>query len=86
MDIELPDEEETKQMMYALIAWFKSQDIHPSTASIVMANMIALDLVHTANSREDLEEGFDLFGAMVAERINANWKRFHKMKRQSKKS
>jgi hypothetical protein len=85
MDIELPDEKETKQMMYALIAWFKSQDIHPSTASIVMANMIALDLVHTANSREDLEEGFDLFGAMVAERVTVNWRRLHK-KRQPKKS
>ena len=81
MTITVPDNEELKQMTMALLNWFESQDISTTTAGIVMANLIAMDLVFSAKSKKDLEEGFTIFGEMVEAQMSMNWKRIHDKQR-----
>jgi hypothetical protein len=81
MTITVPDNKDLKQMTMALMNWFESQDISTTTAGIVMANLIAMDLVVSAKSKKDLEEGYTIFGEMLGAQISMNWQRIHDKQR-----
>ncbi len=73
---------EVLEISDALILWFENQGVDPSLAGIVMANLIASDLVATAKTSPQLEEGFNLYGKMVAELISEKWQVYRNKKRQ----
>lgn len=60
------EEHEHNKAADALIDWFKSQDIMPADAGVVMAIVIARCLVEKTRNLEKLQDGIRLHNQLLA--------------------
>jgi hypothetical protein len=51
--------------MLALLAWFRSQDIDPAQAGVVMATLLGITIGAKAHSLPDLMNGVEKIGSSV---------------------
>lgn len=68
-------QKKVEDISFALVAWFKSQEVDPPLAGLVMANLVASDLVGFSGGNSDkIDKSYMLFGSMLREMVEYKYK------------